>query len=66
MTKEAKKQSEFMSHADRCDFMSRLALLQVEAGRLGLFKTMQVLHEASRVAGFELADLMLAARKVKP
>jgi len=67
--KKAKKKSKLINEAAgmrKLDFANRLSLLQDEAGRLGLFKTMHILHEASRAAGFELTDILLVARRKKP
>lgn len=38
------------------DFAVKLAMLMAEAGNLGLYKTMQQLHEAVRIVGWELAE----------
>lgn len=38
------------------DFAVRLSYMMAEAGQLGLFRTMQALHEAVRQVGWELAE----------
>lgn len=37
------------------DFASRLALMHVEAGNLGLYATMHKIHEAVQQVGWEIA-----------
>ncbi len=49
----------------RHDLIVRVAQMQEEAGRLGLFKTMHSLHEANRAGGFELAEILENDRKAK-
>lgn len=41
----------------RRDFAATLAQASFEAGRLGLWRTMQALYEATRVTGYEIADI---------
>ena len=38
------------------DFIRRLVSMKDEAGRLGLFKTMHAMDEATRAVGYEFAD----------
>lgn len=38
------------------DFIRRLILMKVEAGRLGLFATMHAIDAATTKVGYELAD----------
>lgn len=42
----------------RREFLIRLAQMKHEAGELSMWKTMQALDNATRVSGFELADLL--------
>lgn len=43
---------------NRHDFVRWLPLIMSQAGKVGLYKTMHTLHEAVRVAGWELAERM--------
>ena len=45
------------SYGERHEFVTKLPLIMVEAGRLGLFQTMHCLHEAVQKSGYELAEL---------
>lgn len=49
----------------RHEFITRVALMQEEAGRLGLFKTMHSLHDANRAGDFELAEILERDRKAE-
>lgn len=40
------------------DFISRLALMKEEAGRLGLYQTMQALEIPVTKVGYELAEIL--------
>lgn len=46
----------------RREFLIRLAQMKHEAGELGMWKTVQALDNTTRVAGFELADLLTGAQ----
>jgi hypothetical protein len=37
------------------EFASRLALMQIEAGKVGLYATMHKIHEAIKQVGYEIA-----------
>ena len=50
MTTEAQQRQ-----AER-DFITDLVLLKARAGRLGLWKTMHALEEATQFVGWEVAD----------
>jgi hypothetical protein len=43
-------------HERRKEFASRLSLMLVEAGQLGLYATMQKIHASVRQVGWEIAD----------
>jgi hypothetical protein len=47
--------SERIQKWDRANFASRLALMHIEAGRLGLYVTMHKIHEAVKQVGYEMA-----------
>lgn len=52
----------------RREFASKLSLLKYEAGRLGLFCTMQKMESAVRMVGYELAgtpELFDAVKKAR-
>lgn len=43
---------------NRHDLVTWLPLVMSQAGKVGLYKTMHALHEAVRMAGWELAEKM--------
>lgn len=47
------------------EFITKLTLLKDEAGRLGLFATMQALDPAIKKVGYEVADLKMKKGKKK-
>jgi hypothetical protein len=48
------------------EFASRLSLMREEAGRLGLYATMQLLADPLRMVGFEISgDIMAGSRHIK-
>jgi len=49
------KQPDYKHRQEHIEFASRLALMQVEAGRLGLYVTMHKIHEAIKQVGYEMA-----------
>lgn len=50
--------------ADQQAFASRLALVNEEAQRLGLHATGHAIHEAVKVVGFEIAEIMEQKDKI--
>lgn len=50
-------ESQKAREVERAEFVSNLPLVMDRAGRLGLFKTMQKLHEAVREAGWEACGM---------
>lgn len=49
--------------AKQTEFASELALVMNKAGSVGLYATMQQLHEAVRVVGHEIEGQMLKAAR---